>query len=250
MNQPHPLLDQATTEPDTEDPDLIWRTPRRTPRWMIRDIYGTPSVKATVTLAFFALLMLIVLVLAVGPYVLRGLHWIAEPEHSTVPASRLWHTVNDPIYHYLQIHSAGLPAGARTLFTIWGLAGAVILIRALSQGATVGVQLGSLVFGALTVSMVWSGTEGQGKPVAAGLAALAWAVLAALALTGSWIHTTVINEPPAAPPVPTPVPAPPVTVPVTVEVPEPRIEAVVVDVQKLQVDINGRRLTGDDGQHA
>lgn len=78
-----------------------------------------------------------------------------------------------------------------------------------------------------------------------GLAALAWGVLAALALTGSWIttHTTVINEPPApAPAAPAPV------VPVTVEVPAPRIEAVVVDVQTLQVDINGRRLTGDDNQ--
>ncbi|MGW2255490.1 hypothetical protein ACWCXH_35770 [Kitasatospora sp. NPDC001660] len=244
--QPNPLLDQTTAAPDTEAPDLIWHTPRRHPRWVIRNVYGEPSTAATIAIACFALLLLTVLVLAVGPYVLHALQWIAQPEHSTVPAGRVWHTVNDPIYHYLQVHSAGLPAGARTLFTFWGLAGALILIRALRQGATVGVQLGALVFGALTVAMVWSGTEGPGQPVAAGLAALAWGVLAALALTGSWIttHTTVINEPPAAPAAPAPV------VPVTVEVPEPRIEAVVVDVQQLQVDINGRRLTGDDGhQH-
>ncbi|MFD0532416.1 hypothetical protein ACFQ1I_46915 [Kitasatospora arboriphila] len=104
------------------------------------------------------------------------------------------------------------------------------------------------MFGTLTVAMVWSGTEGPGKPVAAGLAALAWGVLAALALTGSWITTTVINQPTAAPAAPgATVPAP--IVPVTIEVPEPRIEAVVVDVQQLQVDINGRRLTCNDGQH-
>jgi hypothetical protein len=109
----------------------------------------------------------------------------------------------------------------------------------LRQGATVGVQLGALVFGTLTVAMAWCGTEGPGKPVAAGLAALAWAVLTALALTGSWATTTVINEPTAAAPAPVNV----------VDIPEPRIEAVVVDVQQLQVDINGRRLTGDDDQN-
>ncbi|MGW2545669.1 hypothetical protein ACWC5I_33530 [Kitasatospora sp. NPDC001574] len=245
QSQPNPLLDQAAVGPDADAPDLIWHAPRRTPQWMIRDIYGAPSIAATTVLGLSALLVLIVLVLAVGPHLLHAVQWITEPAHSTIPAGRLWHTVNDPIYHYLTVHSAGLPAGPRTLFTFWGLAGAVILIRALRQGAdaTVGVQLGALVFGTLSVAMVWDGTADPGKPVAAGLAALAWGVLAALALTGSWIHTTVINEPPApAPAAPAPV------VPVTVEVPEPRIEAVVVDVQTLQVDINGRRLTGDDSQ--
>ncbi|WP_051812647.1 hypothetical protein [Kitasatospora sp. MBT63] len=242
MNQPRPdhLFDQAADGPDTDAPDLIWHAPRRTLRWVIRDVYGAPSIAATVALSLFALLMLIVLVLAVGPYVLHAVQWIARPEHSTVPAGRLWRTVNTPIHQYLQVHSTGLPAGPRTLYTAWAIAGSLILLRALRQGATVGVQLGSLLFGTLTVAMVWSGSTEPGKPVAAGVAALAWAVLAALALTGSWIHTTVINEPPA--------PAPAPVVPVTVEVPEPRIEAVVVDVQTLQVDINGRRLTGDDGQ--
>uniref|UniRef100_UPI002F909F23 hypothetical protein n=1 Tax=Kitasatospora indigofera TaxID=67307 RepID=UPI002F909F23 len=245
MNQPTPQLDQTTDGPHADAPDLIWHAPRRTPRWMIRDVYGTPSIAATIALATASLFVLTVLTIAAGPHLLHALQWIARPEHSTVPAGRLWHTVNDPIHQYLQTHSAGLPAGPRTLFVFWVLAGAVILIRALRQGATVGVQLGALVFGALSVAMVWEGTAEPGKPVAAGLAALAWGVLAALALTGSWIttHTTVINEPPApAPAAPAPV------VPVTVEVPAPRIEAVVVDVQTLQVDINGRRLTGDDNQ--
>ncbi|MCX5216139.1 hypothetical protein OG689_44195 [Kitasatospora sp. NBC_00240] len=244
MSQHHTAPHTTTDQDDAQAPDLIWHTPP-TRRWLIRDAYGTPSMAATVALATVSLFVLIVLAIAVGPHLLHALQWIAQPAHSTVPAGRLWHTVNDPIYYYLQTHSAGLPAGPRTLFTFWGLAGAVILLLALRQGATVGVQLGAALFGALSVAMVWQGTEGPGKPVAAGLAALAWGVLAALALTGSWIttHTTVINEPPApAPAAPAPV------VPVTVEVPAPRIEAVVVDVQTLQVDINGRRLTGDDDQ--
>lgn len=244
MNQPNPQLDQSNTTPDTEAPDLIWHTPS-SKRWAIRNVYGEPSIPATIVLAFLSLLVLTLLVIGIGPHVLHAFQWVTEPEHSTVPAGRLWRTVNTPIYHYLQIHSAGLPAGPRTLYTAWAIAGLLILLVALRQGATIGVQLGAALFGALSVAMVWSGTQGPGQPVAAGLAALAWGVLAALALTGSWIthHTTVINEAPAAP-----APAPALPVPVTVNVPEPRIEAVVVDVQKLQVDINGRRLTGDDDQ--
>uniref|UniRef100_UPI002F915790 hypothetical protein n=1 Tax=Kitasatospora indigofera TaxID=67307 RepID=UPI002F915790 len=155
MNQPTPQLDQTTDGPHADAPDLIWHAPRRTPRWMIRDVYGTPSIAATIALATASLFVLTVLTIAVGPHLLHALQWIARPEHSTVPAGRLWHTVNDPIHQYLQTHSAGLPAGPRTLFVFWVLAGAVILIRALRQGATVGVQLGALVFGALSVAMVW-----------------------------------------------------------------------------------------------
>ncbi|GAA1233918.1 hypothetical protein GCM10009665_25250 [Kitasatospora nipponensis] len=236
MSQPYPTPEQ--TRPDAEETDLTWHDPRTSP---LRNAYGNLGPAEIAGIVIGVLTVLTVLVLALGPYVVHALHWITQPEHSTIPASRLWSTINTPIHAYLAQHNTGLAAGPRTLYTAWALAGAVILIRALRQGATVGVQLGAAVFGALTVGMVWSGTNTQARPVAAGLAALAWAVLAALALTGSWIttHLTVVNEPPAQP---TTLPAP-----VTVQVPEPRIEAVVVDVQRLQVDINGRRLAGGDG---
>ncbi|WP_327071905.1 hypothetical protein [Kitasatospora sp. NBC_01302] len=242
MSQQHLAAAQQSTRPDTEEPDLTWNTAHTN---RLRAAYDERDWRAAAVLALFSLTILTVLVLSLGPYVLHSLRWIIQPEHSTIPASRLWNTVNQPIHAYLAQHSTGLAAGPRTLYTAWGLAGALILIRALRRGATVGVQLGALVFGALTVAMVWSGTNTQARPVAAGLAALAWAVLAALALTGSWIttHLTVVNEPPAQP---TTAPAPAPVVPVTVQVPEPRIEAVVVDVQRLQVDINGRRLAGGD----
>ncbi|MGK4586193.1 hypothetical protein [Kitasatospora sp. HPMI-4] len=233
-------------QPDTEEPDL-----RNAPHPnRLRAAYDELDPRAAVVLSIFSLLILTVLVLSLGPYVLHALRWITQPEHSTIPAERLWNTINSPIHAYLAQHSTGLAAGPRTLYTAWAVAGVLILIRALRRGATVGVQLGAVVFGALTVAMVWSGTNAQARPVAAGLAALAWAVLAALALTGSWIttHLTVVNQPaptaPATAPAPAPMPAP--VIPVTVQVPEPRIEAVVVDVQRLQVDINGRRLTGGD----
>lgn len=232
-------------QPDTEEPHL-----RNAPHPnRLRAAYDELDPRAVAVLVLFSLTLLTVLVLSLGPYVLHGLRWITQPEHSTVPASRLWSTINQPIHRYLAEHSTGLAAGPRTLYTAWAVAGALILIRALRQGATVGVQLGALVFGALTVGMVWSGTDTQARPVAAGLTALAWAALAALALTGSWIttHLTVVNQPAPAQPTTAPSPAP--VIPVTVQVPEPRIEAVVVDVQRLQVDINGRRLTNGEDDH-
>ncbi|MFE9427793.1 hypothetical protein ACFYNO_33085 [Kitasatospora sp. NPDC006697] len=222
----------AAQQPDTEEPGLTWNTPHPN---RLRAAYDELDWRAAAVLALFSLTILTVLVLSLGPYVLHALRWIIQPEHSTIPAQRLWSTINTPIHRYLAQHSTGLAAGPRTLYTAWAVAGVFILIRALRQGATVGVQLGALVFGTLTVAMVWSGTDTQARPVAAGLAALAWAALAALALTGSWIttHLTVVNQPAPAPaqPAPAPIPAP-----------------VVVDVQRLQVDINGRRLTngGDD----
>ncbi|MFD0532415.1 hypothetical protein ACFQ1I_46910 [Kitasatospora arboriphila] len=123
MSQHHTAPTADTDNPDGFDsPDRIWHTPRHTPRWMLRDAYGTPSTATTVALAVFALLMLIVLVCAVGPYVLHAAQWIAQPEHSTVPAGRLWRTISTPIHHYLQAHCAGLPAGPRTLYTAWAIA--------------------------------------------------------------------------------------------------------------------------------
>jgi hypothetical protein len=232
------MLEQPTTapqtRPDTEEPDLTWPMPHRSRLRTAHDELGTAGLTV---ITGCALILLTVLVLMLGPYALRVLHWITQPQNTTIPAGRLWATIDEPVHRYLAEHSTGLPAGPRTLYTAWVLAGALILIRALRQGATVGVQLGAAVFGALSAGMVWEGTQGPGRPVAAGLAALAWAVCAALALTGSWVttHLTVVN-PPAEPAAP--------VVPVTVQVPESRIEAVVVDVQQLQVDINGRRLTG------
>ncbi|MGW4807186.1 hypothetical protein [Kitasatospora sp. NPDC004272] len=215
-----------------EHPDVIWHHPRRGRR--LRGLAPAPLRHlgdAALVLAALAALAALALVLAgTAQAALAGARWCADPQH---PPLQLWHTVNDPIQRSLQRRRAGLPAGPATLHTTWAAAGIVILVVALRRGASVGVQLGGLLFGALTAAAVWDGTAEPGRPVAAGLAVLAWAVLAACALTGSWIttHTTILNDVPNAPAPIVAVDVAPAQAPapvVEVSVPEPRIETVLV----------------------
>ncbi|MFF2819621.1 hypothetical protein ACFVT9_29380 [Kitasatospora cineracea] len=227
-----PALGQPQFGGDDEDqgehPDVIWHRPRRP-----ASTAGRPSDLVLVLVVLAVLAATVLLAVLLAPTATAAWHWITEPAHTTVPLGRIWHTVTDPIHRSLQQRGAGLPAGTGTLYGAWAAAGVVILLIALRRGASVGVQLGAVLFGAVTVAAVWDGTDAPGRPVAAGLAVLIWAVLAALALTGSWIttHTTVLNtvQPAPAPDVvidvaPAQLPAPVVEV----TVPEPRIETVLV----------------------
>ncbi|MDH6709875.1 hypothetical protein P3T27_006624 [Kitasatospora sp. MAA19] len=248
------MYQQPTPDQPEQDerPDMIWHRPQphRRPRQVLPGRYADLTDAQALLAALGALAVLVILALAVGPYVLAAGRWLLDPANVAHPAAEVWHTVNDPIRRSLTERGAGLPAGPATLYGAWSVVGLLILWRALRRGAIVGVQLGALVFGALTAALVWDGTPGTGRPVAAGLAVLLWSGLAALALTGSWIttHTTVINEvKPPTPAAPVVIPAPEPT-PVTVEVtvPEPRIEGVVVDVQRLVVDRDGHRINPTD----
>ncbi|MEU3565760.1 hypothetical protein [Kitasatospora sp. NPDC006786] len=226
---------------EDEHPDVIWHRPQphRRPR-----LPGRHADTQVLLACFGALAVLVVLALAVGPYVLAAGHWLLDPANVAHPATQVWHTVNDPIHRTLTERGAGLPAGPATLHGAWAATGLLILWRALRTKGSAGAQLGALAWGAVTAAMVWDGTPGAGRSVAVGLVVVLWGALAALALTGSWItaHTTVINEAPKAPTVTVAAPEP---VPVTVEVtvPEPRIETVLV------VDRDGRRTSRPDDQH-
>ncbi|MFD7734309.1 hypothetical protein ACFV6F_28520 [Kitasatospora phosalacinea] len=216
-----------------EHPDMIWHRPRRRPRDLAPASLQHLSNTALVLAALAALASLALVLVGVTQAALAVIRWCADPQHLAHPTAQLWHTVNDPLHRSLAARSAGLPADARTLYNAWAVAGTVILLLALRRGASVGVQLGSVLFGALTVAMVWDGSTGPGRPVAAGLAVLIWAVLAALALTGSWIttHTTILNEVQPAPAPDVVVDVAPAELPapvVEVTVPEPRIETVLV----------------------
>jgi hypothetical protein len=180
----------------------------------------------------------------IGPSIERAAiaawHFADNPAHSLTPLLEVWHTVNAPINAYLTAHAQGLPVPSGTLHVLWVLTGAFILVRARRYAEGFGVQAAAVLYGALTVGMVWAGTAPAGRTVAAGLTALLWGVVASFALRGSLIttYTTVRND--------VAVPA----VNVTNQIPAPTVENVTVDValdvQRLEVDINGRRLVGDD----
>ncbi|MEU3495365.1 hypothetical protein ABZ747_17990 [Kitasatospora cineracea] len=230
-------------------PDVIWHRPRRRLRDLAPASLQHLSTAALALAALAALAALVLLLVGLGQAALAAARWCADPQHLARPAAQLWHTVNDPLQRTLQRRGAGLPAGPGTLHTVWALAGALILMVALRRGASVGAQLGSLLFGTLTAAAVWDGTDGPGRPVAAGLTVLIWAVLAALALTGSWItthtHTTIRNDiqPATAPDITVdvaPAQVPPPVVEVTV--PEPRIETVLV----VDADGEARRTSQPD----
>lgn len=102
---------------------------------------------------------------------------------------RGWHwdgviaTIDDPVHAYLTAHSAGLPLPVTALHLLWVASGAVLLLMSFLFGGF-GARTTWVVWGAISVAMVWSGTPGAARQVAAGLAAIAWGLASILAMQG------------------------------------------------------------------
>lgn len=125
---------------------------------------------------------------AAGNALTDAARWLADG-----PITR---TIVDPIHSYLDAHATGLPATAGQLWWTWVVAVAVLFVTALlgSRGA----RIGWVLAGALTTAMVYGGTAGPGRTVAAGVTVLAWALLSVPAFTGAGRlcrGVTVINHP-------------------------------------------------------
>ncbi|MFC8819054.1 hypothetical protein [Streptomyces rochei] len=123
--------------------------------------------------------------------------------------------VDQPVRTYIAQHSAGLPVAASTVYTLWLLTGITGLVLGFLTRNN-GVRAMWTAWGAATVFMVWTATPDTSRPVAAGLAALAWTLLSAIALRGLTLRRRVIGRPAKVSvrpeihvPVPYPVPAGP-----------------------------------------
>lgn len=160
-------------------------------RWALIDDDGHLTILATGILAVLSTAVIAVVVWTVGPYVLHAARWVIRPDHTITPAAQLWHTIDNPVRTYLATRGAGLPASPGTLYWAWAVAGILILFRVLRGGANRGNQIAFVIWGSVSTGMVWAGTPIAGRPVAAGLAALLWALLAALTLTGHRVTTAV-----------------------------------------------------------
>ncbi|MFD4756904.1 helix-turn-helix domain-containing protein [Streptomyces sp. NPDC058426] len=131
---------------------------------------------------------------------------VTDKARSWSPAGG-WHwegmaaTVEQPVNAYLAAHSSGLPLPVSVLQVLWVGSGAVALVMSFLFGGF-GARLTWALWGVATVLMVWSGTPAEARPVAAGLATIAWGLASILALRGLRIvmintsHKVVVSNQP------------------------------------------------------
>ncbi|WP_165953876.1 hypothetical protein [Streptomyces sp. 8K308] len=129
--------------------------------------------------------------------VLEVIAWIAGWTMPTIDlpdaprGTGLVATLTTPIETYLQAHTAGLPVTATTAYAAWQLLGAGALV--LGWLGTTGGRLTWTAWGAASVAMVWHGTPDPGRPVATGLAVLAWTAASTLALHGLTLRPSITH---------------------------------------------------------
>ncbi|MFJ6000347.1 hypothetical protein [Streptomyces sp. NPDC092370] len=135
---------------------------------------------------------------AAGEVVLQALHQIltAVPkvQVGVDTSNGVAAVVDQPVRTYIAQHSAGLPVAASTVYTLWlltGITGLVLGYLTRNNGVR-GMWAGH---GAATVFMVWTATPATSRPVAAGLAVLAWTLLSAFAMRGLTLRRRVIGRP-------------------------------------------------------
>ena len=121
---------------------------------------------------------------------IKTIAWLvdwSQPEAPDLPdvprGTGLVATITDPVHHYLDVHTTGLPVSADTAYTAWSLTGLAAVVTGWLTGAT-GARLTWLAWGAATVAMVWAATPEPGRTVAAGVAVLGWTAASTLALRG------------------------------------------------------------------
>ncbi|MFE3526902.1 hypothetical protein ACFXOD_36050 [Streptomyces sp. NPDC059161] len=126
---------------------------------------------------------------------LFGIAALGVLTNTVVHTARTWHaptgwhwndvvaTIDAPVHTYLTAHSAGLPLPVTTLHLLWVASGTVLLLMSFLFGGF-GARTTWVVWGAASVIMVWSGTPGPARQVAAGIATLAWGMASILAMRG------------------------------------------------------------------
>jgi hypothetical protein len=177
----------TTTPPVIDDPNPGWRT--NVSEWLgyywqrLHEYEAAtwpppwgPSALAMAALAAFVLIvggLLVPAVRGMAGFVLQGGEWA----RSTAAAD----IVLQPVQRYLHAHATGLPISAETLWWTWCFSGIALFIAA-SLSRSPAARLGWFLFGAASAAMVYSAAAVPTKPVAAGLTALWWTGLSAIAL--------------------------------------------------------------------
>lgn len=137
---------------------------------------------------------------AAGEVVLEALHQlltaVPKVQVGVDTSSGVASVVDQPVRTYIAQHAVGLPVAASTVYTLWLLTGITGLVLGyLSRNN--GVRAMWTGWGAATVFMVWVATPETSRPVAAGLAVLAWTFLSAFAMRGLTLRRRVVAGRPA-----------------------------------------------------
>ncbi|OII64345.1 hypothetical protein BJP40_02185 [Streptomyces sp. CC53] len=111
--------------------------------------------------------------------------------------SGLWGVIDNPIRSYIGQHSTGLPVPSSAVYAFWQFAGLIGLVGGFIGSA--GARILWTGWGLATVAVVWSATPDGNRTLAVGIAALAWALASIFALRGLSLRPVINNFAPAAP---------------------------------------------------
>ncbi|MFC7818724.1 hypothetical protein ACFUTR_29295 [Streptomyces sp. NPDC057367] len=160
--------------------------------------YMAPWLRAVLMVAGVSFVVL--MAKAAGEAALQGLHTlltaVPKVQVGVDTSSGVFAVVDQPVRTYIAQHSAGLPVEASTVYTLWLLTGITGLVLGyLSRNN--GVRALWSAWGAASVFMVWTATPDTSRPVAVGLAVLAWTFLSAFAMRGLTLRRRVVAGRPA-----------------------------------------------------
>jgi hypothetical protein len=101
----------------------------------------------------------------------------------TEHAGGVWSTINQPVTHFLNTHTDGLPLSAQTAHALW-LTGGIAIALLSAATRSFAARLTWTLWGAATVWMTWAAAPATSRPTAAGLAAIVWGITSVIALNG------------------------------------------------------------------
>ncbi|WP_329501495.1 hypothetical protein [Kitasatospora herbaricolor] len=150
--------------------------------------WGTAALWVRITGGTLALTAGALLLATVGGILLNTVAAVVGAVHlpTDLPAQggvALARTITDPVRQYLDAHVAGLRVDGATAYLVWKTTGLVVAAVAFAGRATT-ARLAWAGWSAATIAMVWTATDPAGRPVAAGITAVAIAAGSLFALRG------------------------------------------------------------------
>ncbi|MFH8558908.1 hypothetical protein ACH4FE_35700 [Streptomyces celluloflavus] len=199
---PSPRRDQEQHDPGPEPGPSWWKQAtgkhgcltRRLNDLQDASTYGWPKTATWIkTLLAVAAFTAVALALRwAGTLLIQAGHALPWPITAIADPTGLLATIDHPVRHYLDTHTAALPVSATTTYATWQAVGAASFILGCLRST--GARLTWTAWGAATVAMVWAQTPATGREVATGLAVLAWTSTSTLALRGLSLRPVLVTR--------------------------------------------------------